>query len=299
MAEFETPYEPGIQDTTVMDFLLPYLMAGGAKGIAQIPSMAKGAYGVLKGLGTAGKVALKGTTGAVPEVKAVSEGLKALTVPEETVNVLSALGKGPSAADLIAELKAGLQNAKVKDIITLSNGTKWRFDGIQKGAKGAGEALIEHLEGPVPEGIRQGMSTTLGNLEKASVGGASTIATDIAATQALSLAEETGGATFNLTKGSLANTPHYAVSIYPERTVILKAQPTVSEIEAYISKNTDLLNNPSNSLGIWNDAKTGQTYLDVTVTLSSKEAALKLGAEKGQKAVFDLGKMKEIRISKE
>ena len=292
-----TSDEPGLQDASVSDFLAPYLTLGGAKGIAAIPSDLKAAYGVLKGLGSAGKVGLGASSEGLAGAKAVNQGLKALTVPEEAVNAASILGKGPTAADLAVELKAGLQNAAPKDVITLSNGTKWRFDGIQKiGDKS--EVLLEHLEGPVPAGIRQGVSTTLSTLEKAASGATPAIASDIAAQRALNAVEETGGSTFNMSKGELAGTPHYAVAAYPERELIIKGELTTKQIEQYMAKNQDLLSDASNSLGIWKDTETGKVYLDITKTLADKAEATKLGLEKAQKAIFNLKDMTEIRLDK-
>jgi hypothetical protein len=293
--------EPGIYGETDpgrLNAIIDSLASGMATGQlgASLPFAAKGAYGVLKGLGNAGEMALGGSSEAAQGAKAINQGLKALTVPEEAIETLSVLGKGPKAADLVAELKNGLLTAKPKDVITLSNGAKWRFDGVQKvGDKS--EMLLEHLEGPVPVGVRQGVSTTLTTLENASKG-TTAIAPDIAAQKALMLTEDTGGATMNLTKGNLAGTPHYSVSIYPERELITKGELTTKEIEAYMEKNKDLLSDPTNSLGIWKDAESGSTYLDVVVTTPDKAAALKLGAENGQKAIFDLGSMQEIRLGK-
>jgi hypothetical protein len=272
-------------------------MLGGAKGIAAIPSDLKSAYGVLKGLGERGGVVMGSTPEGAAGVKAINQGLKALTVPEEAVNAASILGKGPNAADLVAELKVGLQTAKPKDILTLSNGSKWRFDGIQKvGDKS--ETLLEHMEGPVPEVLKGSTrSTTLSTLE-GGASGAPAIAADIAAQKALMLTEDTGGATMNLTKGSLAGTPNYSVSIYPERELIVKGELTTKQIESFIEKNKDLLNDPTNSLGIWTNDK-GQKVIDVVVTMSDKEAALKLGMQHKQDAIWDLLNMKEIPVPKE
>jgi hypothetical protein len=161
-----------------MRLLESILALGGGVGAGQLgmaaPKLAKGAYGVLKGLGNAGEAALGGTPEGIQGAKAVSKGLKALTVPEEAVNAASILGKGPTAADLVSELKIGLQTAKPKDVITLSNGAKWRFDGIQYGKQvpegqiRPSEVLLEHLEGPVPSVLKGNTrSTTLNTLEDA------------------------------------------------------------------------------------------------------------------------------------
>jgi hypothetical protein len=200
--------EPGVQDATVNDFLLPFLLAGGGKLLTKAPTMAEGAAGLLKGLGNEGKAGLGAAVEASPEVGAVNKGLEALTTPAEMAEVQSVL-KNPAKT-------------------------------------------------------------------------------------ALDLMEKDSGATLNVAKGSLANTPHYAVSVFPERELIIKGEPTLEEIQAYMTKNKDLLNDPANSFGLWKDK--GQTYLDVVVTTPDKEAAMKMGLENNQKAIFDLKKMEEVRL---
>ena len=276
-----TADEPGVQDASVSDFLAPYLTLGGAKGIAAIPSDLKATYGVLKGLGEKGGVLLgKGQAGA-QGAKAVNAGLKALTVPEE-----------------MAEVNAVLQGGKAS-----TEGVTVYIKGIQEGVNGA-QAPIYGVKGPAdklkalfgdanPASVPENVLIEKGLLQGVAQKG---IATDIAAQKALNAVEETGGSTFNLTKGELAGTPHYAVAAYPEREAILNGELTTKQIEQYMAKNQDLLADSSNSLGIWKDAESGKTYLDITKTLADKAEAMKLGLANKQKAIFDLGSMSEIRL---
>jgi uncharacterized coiled-coil protein SlyX len=111
------------------------------------------------------------------------------------------------------------------------------------------------------------------------------------AKRVIALTAENGGTTFNVrNKSSLKG--GYAVSIFPERTLILHANPNADELRAYIEKNWDLLGQPDHSLGTWRNE--GKTYVDVSVTVKDPEFAKFLGREYNQKAIFDLNKFEEI-----
>lgn len=264
------------------------LALGGGVGAAQLgamsPKLAKGAYGVLKGLGNAGKVALGGASEGAGGAKAINKGLKFLAEPEEMA-AMQSISKGlkPNALE----------------------GIEVYVKGIQKGVGGA-EEPIYGVRGPAatlkaafgdeaPASVPKDTLIKLGLLKGTAQTG---IATDIAAQKALMLAEESNGATFNLTQGNLAGKPMYSVSVYPERELILEGEPTANVIEQYMTKNADLLNDASNSFGMWRNTETGEMYLDVVKTLADKKAAMQLGLENGQKAIFDLKNMKEIRLGK-
>jgi hypothetical protein len=107
----------------------------------------------------------------------------------------------------------------------------------------------------------------------------------------LEVVESSGGITYNMTQGNLAQTNNYSVSVYPEREKVVSVID-FDEIERYIIDNEDLLRDPNNSLGIWSHE--GQTWLDVVVTIPNKEQALELGREHGQLTIWDLKNMKEI-----
>ena len=73
--------EPGIQDATVLDFLLPLLsLPGMSKVAAKAPDVAESTYGVLKGLGNAGEVGLGRPTAASAISKGLKEGLESVKV---------------------------------------------------------------------------------------------------------------------------------------------------------------------------------------------------------------------------
>lgn len=108
------------------------------------------------------------------------------------------------------------------------------------------------------------------------------------------LVNSTGGATYNTQKGNLAGTANYAVSIYPDRSMILPRSVTEKDLEEYAAKNSDLLNAPDNSLGVWHDTAGGKYYLDVVVTIPDIEQAKELGRKHNQIAIFDLKNFVEI-----
>jgi hypothetical protein len=113
------------------------------------------------------------------------------------------------------------------------------------------------------------------------------------AKRVIALTLSDGGTTFNLAqKASLGGKQAYAVSIFPERTLILHGQPTESELRSYIEKNWDLLGQPDHSLGTW--LNEGKTYVDVSVTVKDPEFAKYLGQRFNQKAIFNLRNFEEI-----
>jgi hypothetical protein len=117
-----------------------------------------------------------------------------------------------------------------------------------------------------------------------------------ASKQAFDLHAQHGGATFNLHKGSLAGTPHYAVAKFPERTQIIDGDLTPEMLQDYVQRNADVLSDPLHSIGTWKNAENGKTYLDVTETLDDLAAATESGTRRGELAIFDLQKMQEIPL---
>jgi hypothetical protein len=106
-----------------------------------------------------------------------------------------------------------------------------------------------------------------------------------------------GGSTFNLYVGDLSGLPLYAVSLYPERSIVLRGRelnPRV--VAAFVDANMDLLRDPRNSVGTWFNEMNGLTYLDVSATLPSMEEAITLGRRYNQVAIFDLQRLEEMEI---
>jgi hypothetical protein len=112
---------------------------------------------------------------------------------------------------------------------------------------------------------------------------------DVASEQIVTLHEEHGGATFNLHFGNLSGQKLFAVSLYPKRGLRIAGDRLSSRlIEAFIKRNTDLLDDPRCAVGTWFDEESGYTYLDITATLPDKKLALELGRQYNQIAIFDL-----------
>lgn len=107
--------------------------------------------------------------------------------------------------------------------------------------------------------------------------------------------KKAGGGTFDMNGNDLSGQPLFAVTLYPERTAILKRPLTVEDIEKFIAANTDLLSDARNKVGTWLDTETGENVLDVVVAVPDRRLAIELGKKYNQRAIYDLGKMEEIR----
>lgn len=105
--------------------------------------------------------------------------------------------------------------------------------------------------------------------------------------------EENGGATHNLHKGNLADTNHYAVSMFPERTQVVEGKLTPEVLHSFIEKNIDILNDPRASVGTW-QAPDGKTYLDISGTTPNLANAYQTAKTFNQRSIFDLQHKKEI-----
>ena len=97
------------------------------------------------------------------------------------------------------------------------------------------------------------------------------------------------GAIYRFGSGSLAGENLYAVAIYGDRTQqIQEADFAVEIIAAFVQANLDLLAEPQNSVGIWLSADEGIVYLDISITVRSRRAALKLAREHKELAICHL-----------
>ncbi|NLG48760.1 MAG: hypothetical protein GX552_01455 [Chloroflexi bacterium] len=103
-----------------------------------------------------------------------------------------------------------------------------------------------------------------------------------------------GGSTFNLYFGDLAGEELYAVSLYPDLSVLVEGQPTLDDLQSFIIDNYDLLRDPRVSVGTWYNSENGMTYLDISATIPDKETAIALGKEYNQLAIFSLATFEEI-----
>lgn len=101
---------------------------------------------------------------------------------------------------------------------------------------------------------------------------------------------ETGGsgATYNLFDGSLAGQDRWAVSIFPEREVVIEGRAvTPDDIEQFMAKNADLLSDRRVSIGLWKDSD-GAVHLEPSVTIPEKEEAIALGKRYDQQGIVNL-----------
>ncbi len=98
------------------------------------------------------------------------------------------------------------------------------------------------------------------------------------------------GATFNLFFGNMAGQNLYAVSLYPERSVVILGEAVPEDLlQKFIEDNQDLLADPRNSIGLWYSDTLHAIYLDVSATLPDKAEAVMLGERYNQEAIYDLG----------
>ena len=112
---------------------------------------------------------------------------------------------------------------------------------------------------------------------------------------AADLTKTRGGVTLTPQGTNLAGIGGYAVSIYPEMEVTMKSIDA-DDFEYFLRRNRSLLRESGSCLGAWKDETTNVYYLDVVCVVDNLDEAKRLGHEWGQLAVFDLGKMEEIRL---
>lgn len=94
-----------------------------------------------------------------------------------------------------------------------------------------------------------------------------------------------GGITVNL--DGVQPDKGFAVSI-PGHETRCQWALTETDLRAYIHANMPALTVPGTYLGAWFDPDENTWYLDTSFVLDDERAAVKLGAQWGQKAVYDL-----------
>lgn len=103
------------------------------------------------------------------------------------------------------------------------------------------------------------------------------------------------GSTVNIDRGNLLGKRAYAVSIYNERSKIIKGPVVLRSIlEEFAKKNADLLSDSRNSIGTYYDRGDGNTYIDVVVTLPDRGISELLGKRANQRSIFGLEKAEVI-----
>ena len=108
---------------------------------------------------------------------------------------------------------------------------------------------------------------------------------------------ENGGFSYSLTFGNMAGTRNYSVAYAKETEKVFDRLPTEDEYNEYVNRHITLLAREDFILGGWEYE--GKFYLDVAQLLPkgeySIEAAVKVGQEREQIAIFDLQIGKEIK----
>jgi len=144
----------------------------------------------------------------------------------------------------------------------------------------------------LPGSVAGGAPDTIGTAE-----GAKATADQIAAHN------ENGGSTFHPTKGNLNGTDHFSVGgdpsfRKPELTMITDGKNlTAAQLDEYKSRpavKEALAKDKDASVGSWHDADTGKTVTELVKTPTDREAAIKMGKDNNQKAIYDLKTGTEI-----
>lgn len=122
------------------------------------------------------------------------------------------------------------------------------------------------------------------------------IEVDEAVRYTLVLHQANDGATFNMYLGDLAGQKLYAVSLYPDRSVVIQGkQIPFAVLRRFFLDNRDLWVDPRVSVGTWFSSDSNMTYLDISATISDRELAIQLGKKYNQTSIFDLLKLEEIQ----
>ena len=111
------------------------------------------------------------------------------------------------------------------------------------------------------------------------------------------LHKDNEGSSFSLYEGDLSGQPFFVVSTHPEINVTIPGKNlTNTQIADFIEKNMDLLKDPKNFVGTWYNEDSGNSELDVSEAIESKEEAIKLGEKYEQEEIWDLKKGEGIPI---
>lgn len=89
----------------------------------------------------------------------------------------------------------------------------------------------------------------------------------------------------------------YAVSVHPECERIYIGDVTPDDLRAYLTDVAATASLPGRVFGGWRDPDSGAAYLDVSVVVGSRSAALRLARTHGQLAVFDFAVLASIPVT--
>jgi hypothetical protein len=104
-----------------------------------------------------------------------------------------------------------------------------------------------------------------------------------------------GGSTYSMYFGDMAGRKLYAVSLFPDRSVLVGGTVVGPDaLRAFVDGNRDLLVDPRVSVGTWFNTDDGVSFLDISATIPDREQAIELGKRYNQISIFDLWTFEEI-----
>lgn len=124
------------------------------------------------------------------------------------------------------------------------------------------------------------------------VGGSTSVPSGILA----AIRQADGGFTYHAVTGDTP-TSGFALSLHKDRERIVDASKVdLVTLATYARDNDDLLQQPGNYMGGWNNPEDGKVYLDVSTVVQTESEAQVLGARANQLAFFDLKQGKSIPV---
>lgn len=312
-----TPLEKGYEETVYQlpkpGFEQPRgIPEAFARGLGQFAPLffpASKALGVSKAATRLGRVGRGAAAGAVADFAGDPDAGNVFNVLSNlggnNVAVFEALKTSPDEGQLRKRLKNALAGAPLGvglDAAVEALTFLWKRGNLRSFARQIEEAFgeVQGPRGSVTIQARNAESLTelgrrLGEFEQR-VGEVSALSRKASPTARFSaqMAEthnRGGGATLSPRRGDLAGTDAYSVAI-PGRTQIIDGKEiTPDDVEAFVRANEDLLKDDRFAVGSWFNEEDGKTYLDVVVTVSDREQAVRLGQPDmwDQIGVFDLG----------
>ena len=181
----------------------------------------------------------------------------------------------PENLDTHAKIKeAGYKGYKINDQIRLFEEVAVTSEGTPR-AKLGEKVSIKDIKTFIKPPIRvKEASQTIGQLHK-----------------------DNEGSSFSLYEGDLSGQPFFVVSTHPEVNVTIPGKNlTNTQIADFIEKNMDLLKDPKNFVGTRYNEDSGNSELDISEAIESKEEAIKLGEKYKQEEIWDLKKGEGIPI---
>lgn len=116
----------------------------------------------------------------------------------------------------------------------------------------------------------------------------------------LKLTLETGGSTISQSGVNMYGKPYIAIGVLKTREKLIKGRDlTLKDLQDYWTENKSILEaHPDLTVGTWIDRETGNTNIDLSITLPKvfEPQLVTLGRKLGQKAVYDLESGVEIYI---